>query len=179
MPHIHCEPGQYDHTVSAFIIRLDNSEPQMLLHMHKKVRKLTQPGGHIELNENVWEAIQHELVEETGYNLRQLKILQPTYRIKTLTKSVVHPQPICVNTHNYGMGLDHKHLDTNYCFVAYGEPEGKPGEGESDDLRWFTREQLKNLNENEVTVRAKEIGEAIFEHFLEEWVEEPLTNFSV
>ena len=36
MPHINTKPGQHDFTASAFIVRLDRSEPQVLLHLHKK-----------------------------------------------------------------------------------------------------------------------------------------------
>lgn len=36
MLHIHTQPGQHDHTVSAYIIRYINDEPYLLLHRHKK-----------------------------------------------------------------------------------------------------------------------------------------------
>jgi len=51
MSHIHTNPGEHDQTVSAFIIRTDTAEPELLLHVHKKLGVLLQPGGHIELNE--------------------------------------------------------------------------------------------------------------------------------
>ena len=31
MPHIHTEPGQHDHTASAYIFRTDFSEPKVML----------------------------------------------------------------------------------------------------------------------------------------------------
>jgi 8-oxo-dGTP diphosphatase len=66
MAHIHTKPGQHDFTASAFIIRIDTPKPKVLLHMHKKLGVLLQPGGHIELNENPWQAVHHEIEEETG-----------------------------------------------------------------------------------------------------------------
>ena len=65
MPHIHTKPGQHDHTVSAFIVRLDGKQPRILLHRHKKSGVYMQFGGHIELHENPWQAISHELLEES------------------------------------------------------------------------------------------------------------------
>lgn len=99
MPHIHTEPGQHDQTASAFIIRTDTPEPAVLFHMHKKVHILLQPGGHIELHETPWQAVLHEIHEETGYELSQLTILQPQQRIRTLSGAVNHPMLINQNTH--------------------------------------------------------------------------------
>ena len=69
MPHIHTEPDQHDMTVSAYIVRTDSAEPLCLVHMHRKIGKLAQIGGHIELNETPWQSIAHELEEESGYTL--------------------------------------------------------------------------------------------------------------
>src|SRR3954466_7704978 len=63
MPHIHHEPGQHDFTTSAFIVRTDRSEPQAVLHEHRKIGKLLQFGGHIELTESPWQALLREVRE--------------------------------------------------------------------------------------------------------------------
>ena len=76
MAHIHTEPGQHDHTVSVYLVLLDGKTPEILLHLHKKYRRLMQFGGHVELNEDPWQAIIHELEEETRYVISELKILQ-------------------------------------------------------------------------------------------------------
>lgn len=52
MPHIHTEPGQHDHTASAYIVRLDEAEPALILHRHKILGQYLQFGGHVELDEN-------------------------------------------------------------------------------------------------------------------------------
>lgn len=82
MAHIHTNPGEHDLTASAFIVRDDFEEPRLLLHMHKKLHILLQPGGHVELNENPWQAIEHELREETGYTFDELEVLQPKDRLR-------------------------------------------------------------------------------------------------
>lgn len=81
MAHIHTEPGQHDHTASGFIVRTDTPEPTLILHRHKKTGKYMQFGGHIELDETPWQAVRHELMEESGYDLSDLQILQPMQRL--------------------------------------------------------------------------------------------------
>lgn len=49
-------------TVSVFIVYKD----KVLLHLHKKVKKTLQLGGHIELNELPEEACIREAWEESG-----------------------------------------------------------------------------------------------------------------
>jgi 8-oxo-dGTP diphosphatase len=178
MPHIHTAPNQHDHTASAYIIRLDTPEPTMFLHMHRKVNRLLQAGGHIELNETPWDSIQHELIEETGYNLNQLKILQPkTYRIKSLSRAVVHPVSAVNHTHRYTSDSDHYHTDSTYIFVAWGAPDNLPAEGEAMDIRWVTLDELRAFTLDEISSITQEIGEAVFSHFLEAWEPLELSEF--
>ena len=66
MAHVHTQYGEHDQTASAFIVRTDTEQPKLLLHLHKKLGVLLQPGGHVELQENQWQAICHEIQEETG-----------------------------------------------------------------------------------------------------------------
>ena len=70
MPHIHTAPNQHDMTVSAYIILRDGEDLKCLVHLHKKVGKLMQIGGHIELDETPWQSVVHELFEESGYDYR-------------------------------------------------------------------------------------------------------------
>jgi len=63
MAHIHTQPGQHDHTASAYIVRTDFDEPKIMLHLHRKIGKYLQFGGHVELHETPWQAVVHELRE--------------------------------------------------------------------------------------------------------------------
>lgn len=141
MPHIHTEPGQHDMTVGAYIIRRrDDGEWLCLVHMHRKIDMLMQVGGHIELDQTPWQAIAAELRDETGYDLDELTLLQWSPAPK-ISRAIVHPQPFIMNTHKAGEG--HYHSDSCYAFVAKDEPARGSAEGESDDLRWLTLEELQ------------------------------------
>lgn len=109
MPHIHTEPDQHDMTVSAYIIRRENDDWKCLVHFHRKIEKLMQIGGHIELNETPWQSVAHEIEEESGYEIKQLQVLQPTTRRVTEVSNLSHPVPFSMNTHN--VGDDHYHSD--------------------------------------------------------------------
>ncbi len=176
MPHIHTGPGEHDPTCSAWIIRTDTPEPQMLLHLHIKHAKWMQPGGHVELTETPWQAVLHEIVEETGYDSKQLQILQPQQRLKSISDATLHPLPICENTHPFPDG--HKHTDRAYTFVTNELPSGIPGEGESQDIRWVTKSELMAMPDEEVIPNVREIGIYAFEVYSgKSWKPVPLTEF--
>lgn len=189
MPHINTEPGQHDHTASAYIFKIHPDgdyfqktgllAPLMLLHMHKKFKKLLQPGGHIELNENPWQAIKHELLEETGYDLSQLTVMQPAETVRTLSNedSILHPIPFVHNTHK--VTDEHFHTDIGYLFITQEFPDHEVGEGESTDLRWVSREELNAFSSQEVTSGVKDIGNAAFDAIdnQEAWYGHPTGSF--
>ncbi len=167
MAHIHTKPGQYDHTASAFIIRTDTPEPMLLLHKHRVLGKYLQIGGHVELDETPWQAVAHELEEESGYKLSQLKILQPKDRIRSISDAVLHPYPACNNTHIFSEG--HFHTDLEYAFITDEEPTGKIQPGESTLTRLFTRAELARLSNDETYANIREVGEFIFDVCLKLW----------
>jgi 8-oxo-dGTP diphosphatase len=75
MAHIHIGENEIDLTVSAFIVRkFPDDSWRLLVHRHKKLGKLLQKGGRVELNETPWEAITHELEEESGYDIANLRV---------------------------------------------------------------------------------------------------------
>jgi 8-oxo-dGTP diphosphatase len=141
MPHIHTEPGQHDITVSAWIIRFDEGVPRVLVHMHRKMGKLMQIGGHVELDETPWQTLAHELSEESGYELSDLQIVQPFAAIPEIEDAIVHPVPVLSNTHR--VTADHYHSDYCYGFVAKDVPPQAPAEGESQDIRWLSIDELQ------------------------------------
>ncbi len=167
MPHIHTQSGQHDHTASAIIIRLDGGEPKVMLHRHKNAGVYIQFGGHVELDETPWQAIAHELLEESGYDLDQLTLLQPHDRIKFLNHSTVHPQPVVVNTHQ--ISTEHAHIDSIYAFVTSEEPAHNVAEGESSDFCLLNRQELVDLPEKEMFPNVREICLHIFDVCLPKW----------
>lgn len=175
MPHIHTEPNQHDLTVTAYIIKIDSSGPKALLHMHKKLNILLAIGGHVELNETPWQAMAHELTEESGYVLNQLRILQPVSRITSMKKVVQHPYPLSMNTHDIPGG--HFHTDIEYGFVTTEEPSLNIAENESADLRWVTRSELDELGSDLIFDNTREIYRFAFDEALSNWEQVDVSNF--
>jgi 8-oxo-dGTP diphosphatase len=179
MPHIHTQHGEYDHTVSAYIVDISGDEPRLLLHMHKKYGRLFQPGGHIELNENAWQAIEHELLEETGYDFDQLRIIQPKYLEKLVlsnTEKVMHPVQFLYNSHP--VNDDHFHSDAVYLFTVTEPPRHTPGEGESTDLRWVSLEDINKLTEEDLSSMVIDAAAIAFEAATSgEWSSLPTSHF--
>lgn len=177
MGHLHNEPGQHDYTVGAYIIRLDDTEPKALLHLHKKTQMLFPIGGHIELDETPWQAIAREIKEESGYLLSQTKVLQPQQRISRLSDATIHPQPIAVSDHD--VTSEHFHTDLAYAFVVHSEPESNADEGESTDLRWLTKEELEKLADAEIFPNTREIYNFIFNECLPNWEVVPPQHYKL
>ena len=92
---------------SVFIINPDNKK--ILLVMHKKNKKWTQPGGHIELDETPEEAALREAYEETGLRVSLL-------------------------------------VDIIYAAVPNNSINEKLNVEESEDIRWFSREELDYID---------------------------------
>lgn len=169
MAHIHTNSGEYDLTASAFVVRDDFAEPRLLLHMHKKLHVLLQPGGHVELGENPWQAIEHELREESGYTFDELEVLQAKDRLRSISGAQLHPTPVVVNTHNFDTEGNHRHTDMSFAFLAHGEPSLSPEDGESNDIRWLSSEQLAKLDNTEIFENVREIGQYVLNHVYFEW----------
>lgn len=169
MAHVHTQYGEHDQTASAFIVRTDTEQPKLLLHLHKKLGVLLQPGGHVELRENQWQAICHEIKEETGYELTQLQLLQPRDRMLGLTNAQLHPAAVCQTTHDFGGDSSHRHTDTAYAFTTMQNPAGNPVEGESTDLRWVTLGELDQLSPAEIFEDVREIGRFVLTVCLNNW----------
>lgn len=149
MAHIHTQPGQHDHTISAYILLEEPGQPlRVLLHEHKKLNRWLQFGGHIELYENPWQALTHEIEEESGYQLRQLQLLQPPSRLQSANPQQFHPLPVSYNTHNFDDDNpgQHYHTDLGYGFLTSETPSVDIGDDESEVVQAFTIEELGTLS---------------------------------
>lgn len=179
MPHIHTNPGDHDHTASAFLFRIDGSEPRIVLHMHKKLKRLLQFGGHVEVQENPWQAVAHELPEESGYDLSQCRLLQPKQRIKKLTGVVLHPVPLAEYTHQFS--ADHFHNDRGYLLVTDQEPEHGIASDESQDIRLVTRAELLELGDDILIPNVREIALYVMNEILgsDQWEEVSPADFAL
>lgn len=175
MPHIHTEANQHDTTVSAFIIHEEREA--LLLHRHRKLGILLQPGGHVELNEHPWQTMAHELTEETGYELHQLEVLQTVPIIQGLVETA-HPIPLAYRTHDFPVApAKHFHTDAAFGFVTHEDPLGKPDEGESQELYWMTAEELELVPDDGIPSDTRTIGLFLLSH-LPKYYRAPASSFA-
>lgn len=125
-------------TVSIFIA----CEDKVLLHLHKNAKKILPLGGHIKLNELPEEACIREVQEEAGLKINiynpvnnQLKNLCELAGEKLLT----NPMHTILGEIN----PEHYHID--FAFYATAKSfDTIPGVGESNLLKWYNKEDLKN-----------------------------------
>lgn len=119
---------------SVFIINPENKK--ILLIKHKKNRKWTQPGGHIEYDETPEEAALREAYEETGLKVKLLGDRFPR------EEDYVRPLGIQKNRHSNG----ETHVDIIYAAVPNYDTNEVLNKEESDDIGWFSREELENID---------------------------------
>lgn len=178
MAHIHTAPNQHDMVVSAFIVRLDQGDPKVLLHKHRKHHVLMQIGGHIELDETPWQAIAHELREECGYTLDDLDVLQPDAEPVSIENVVMHPMPVFTCT--YKLSGDHFHSDLSWAFVTDHEPQQTIDDGESSDIRWLTLAELREAMTQGVAAKdVTEMYALIVNHYLKAWHQIPAQRYAI
>jgi 8-oxo-dGTP pyrophosphatase MutT (NUDIX family) len=146
-----------------------------MLHLHKKHGRYMQFGGHIELNENPWQAITHELKEESGYEIDQVQLLQPRQRLHKISHATIHPQPVSHTTHP--VPGDHFHTDIVYALTTREEPRSKPDEGESTHIKLFTRAELLALPTDQIFENVREIALYIFDEVLPSWEAVPTDTY--
>ena len=111
----------------------------VLLHRHKKYNTWFPPGGHLEPDELPHETALREVIEETGLHVSLVRTeIAPPIELARVERI---PAPFCMLRE--GIGSDEEFLDLNYIAVT-DEEMLHPCEGESNTLRWFSREDLLN-----------------------------------
>jgi 8-oxo-dGTP pyrophosphatase MutT (NUDIX family) len=108
-------------TGSAIVV----SPRGVVLHLHKRMQRWFQPGGHIDPGETPAEGALREAVEETG--------------LPGLRHPLDGPHLVHVDAHDGPKG--HFHLDTRYLIVSPTTDDPTPPSGESPDCRWFSWDQ--------------------------------------
>lgn len=119
---------------SAYIINPYNKK--ILLVKHRKNKKWTQPGGHIENNEIPEEAALREAYEETGLRIRLLGERFPR------EEDFIRPLGIQKNRRTTDDGEMHMHIDIIYAAVPNDDNDVIVNYQETDDVKWFSREEL-------------------------------------
>ncbi|MSR68112.1 NUDIX domain-containing protein [Candidatus Peribacteria bacterium] len=138
-------------TATAFII---DSKKRTLLLWHKRLKRWMPPGGHLDPNETPEAAAKRECKEETNLDVEivgdsQLDLFagnpaEGRMLIKPIAM-LLEVIPACPERHEEA----HEHMD--FLFIAKPIDESqavKITEEESSRMQWFTREEVKTLNED-------------------------------
>jgi 8-oxo-dGTP pyrophosphatase MutT (NUDIX family) len=100
-----------------------------ILHLHKRLSRWMQTGGHLEHGELPYDAALRESEEETGL---------------CLAHPAGGPRLLHVDVHPAAQG--HKHLDIRYLLVG-PDIEPSPPPGESPHARWFSWPEALELSD--------------------------------
>jgi 8-oxo-dGTP pyrophosphatase MutT (NUDIX family) len=137
--------------VTASAIIVDPTDGRVLLHLHRRIGRWLQPGGHIEPDEAPEDAAIRESVEETGVD-------------------VWHPTagPLLLHVDEHPGPDGHVHLDLRYLLhahrgavaIASGEATGG---GTGPMLRWLTSAEAGEVADRSLA-RALQALEALAVH---------------
>ena len=109
-------------TASAIVVGCRGT----LLHVHRRLSRWLQPGGHIDPGEEPAAAALRETLEETGIAARH---------------PAAGPALLHVDAH---AAIDHLHLDLRYLLEA-GDEDPRPAADESPEVRWFSWEEAARV----------------------------------
>ncbi len=126
-----------------------------VLHLHRRLGRWLQPGGHLDPGETAPQAALRETVEETG-----LDVTHPGGR----------PLLLHLDVHPVADGLDHVHLDLCFLLLAEGEP--RPAPGESPDVRWFTWEEAGAIADEPLVHALRAARDLLADHAQEDTQED-------
>jgi hypothetical protein len=124
----------------------------------------------------------HELKEESGYDIHQVSVLQPAYRITPVGDVRTHPVPVFSNSHTIiaGNPEHHLHSDNGYALITRdAAPLHDIPLGESREFRWLTLEDLDTFDSEIMPANIKAVCHFILTNGLEHWVEVPSSDFSL
>src|SRR5271170_7269558 len=117
----HADPTHV--TASAIVVGRRGT----VLHLHKRLARWMQPGGHIDPGEEPPDAALREAVEELGLD-------------------VAHPRggPKLLHLDVHEAALGHTHLDLRYLVLSTGS-DPRPQAGESPHAKWFSWDEAEAM----------------------------------
>ena len=137
------EKGHKHHTATVYIFS-DESPKRLLLVDHVKFGKWIPPGGHIDPDENPYQAVIREAKEETGVDISEY--------LPTLSQfedgTVIIPKPRYLleeRIHEHKDVPLHYHIDCVYV-VTVPFQEISHQESELNGIAWFTEDEIKDLS---------------------------------
>jgi 8-oxo-dGTP pyrophosphatase MutT (NUDIX family) len=110
-------------TASAIVVGTRGT----VLHLHKRLGRWMQPGGHIDPGEEPPDAALREATEELGLD-------------------VAHPSggPRLIHLDVHEAALGHTHLDLRYLLIGAAD-DPHPPPGESPEARWFAWDEASAI----------------------------------
>lgn len=111
-----------------------------LLHLHKKLNIWLPVGGHIDSDELPHIAAMREVKEESGLDV---SLYNPDKQLELSdANQLIRPMYVLL------VDIDqfHKHIDFVY-YAGVGSEVVCSQDGETDNLKWFTAEEIKNLKD--------------------------------
>ena len=130
MPHIH---EKIDFTATTYVVNGD----AVLLRMHDKYKFWLAPGGHIELDEEPTQAAIREVKEEVGLDVALVGSVSQISEGEGYQELL---PPAFMNIHD--ISETHKHVDLIYVARSESRDVSQGEEEVSDEMRWFTKEEL-------------------------------------
>jgi 8-oxo-dGTP pyrophosphatase MutT (NUDIX family) len=137
-------------TATAFII---DAKKRTLLIKHKRLGRWMPPGGHIDENETPEEAARRECKEETGLDVEIIGEDSDDLFEGNPEEGRMLTKPIAFLLENIPSSEErnesaHQHMD--FLYVAKlldASQEVSLAAQEGEDIRWFTREDIEELDE--------------------------------
>ena len=146
-----CRPGHI--TGSAWVLSHDRKE--CLLVHHRKLNRWLQPGGHADGQTDIAAVSLREAREESGLQHLELQrragSSEPADRWLPLDIDV-HKIPTRLDAHGNVLEEAHEHHDIRFLIVAAAGQQLVLSD-ESHDLRWFSRQELLQLTDEESLLR--------------------------
>ncbi|MBT3293592.1 NUDIX domain-containing protein [Candidatus Peregrinibacteria bacterium] len=136
-------------TATAFVI---DSKKRTLLLWHKRLNRWMPPGGHIDEDEIPSDAATRECKEETGLDVEIVGDSQKDHFVDNPHEGNNLIKPIAFLLENIPASKErnepaHQHMD--FVYLARPLDETKEPimlEEESSDIRWFTKDEITELN---------------------------------
>jgi 8-oxo-dGTP pyrophosphatase MutT (NUDIX family) len=121
-----------------------------VLHLHRRLKRWLQPGGHVDPGEDVASAARRESYEETGLDVR-------------------HPggSPLFFHLDVHEAALGHTHLDLRYLLIA-PDVDPVPLPGESPEAAWYSWSQAESMVDQSLHT-ALQLAQGLWKLHRDEW----------
>ena len=144
-------------TATAFVI---DSRKRVLLLWHRRLQRWMPPGGHVDENETPEDAAKRECKEETNLDVEIMGESSSDLFTENPHEGRMLKKPIALLLENIPDCPErnepaHQHMDFLYLARPLNEEDAREmthvapdrDRGESDGMRWFTKEEIGKLDE--------------------------------